>query len=67
MSNLFSLIKNSIHDFYQVNELVSRDYREQIDLRQFDDEINDALMFVFGEDFERVHIGPGFYAYKLNG
>ena len=67
MFHSFNLVKYSILDFYQANELVSRDYREQIDLRQFDDKINDALMFVFGEDFEQVHIGPAFYAYKLNG
>ena len=67
MFHSFNLVKYSIHDFYQANELVSLKYREQIDLRQFDDKINDALMFVFGEDFEHVHIGPGFYAYKLNG
>ena len=67
MFHSFNLVKYSILDFYQANELVSRDYREQIDLRRFDDKINDALMFVFGEDFEDVHIGPGFYAYKLNG
>ena len=54
-------------DDYQANELVSCDYREQLDLRRFDDKINGALMFVFGEDLEHVHIGPGFYAYKLNG
>ena len=61
MFHSFNLVKYSIHDFYQANELVSLKYREQIDLRQFDDKINDALMFVFGEDFEHVHIGPGFY------
>ncbi|BBQ54508.1 hypothetical protein WP2S18C03_35890 [Aeromonas veronii] len=44
-------------DDYQANELVSCDYREQLDLRRFDDKINGALMFVFGEDLEHVHIG----------
>jgi hypothetical protein len=67
MSHLFSLIKNSIDNSYQANELVSRNYREQLDLRLFEDKINGALMFVFGEDLEHVHVGPGFYAYKLNG
>ena len=38
-----------------------------LDLRLFDDKINGALSSVFGDDLEHVHIGPGFYAYKLNG
>ena len=67
MFHSFNLVKYSILDFYQANELVSRDYREQIDLRLFDDKINGALSSVFGDDLEHVHIGPGFYAYKLNG
>jgi hypothetical protein len=67
MLHSFNLIKNSIHNSFQANELVSRDYREQLDLRLFDDKINDALSSVFGDELEQVHIGPGFYAYKLNG
>lgn len=54
-------------DDYQTNQLVSRDYREQIDLRRFDDKINGALSSFFGDELEQVHIGPAFYAYKLNG
>lgn len=67
MLHLFSLIKNSIHNAYQTNELVSRNHREQLDLRLFEDKINGALSSVFGDELEHVHIGSGFYAYKLNG
>ena len=67
MLHLFSLIKNLIHNFYQTNELVSRNHREQLDLHLFEDKINGALSSVFGDDLEHVYIGSGFYAYKLNG
>ena len=32
MLHSFNLIKNPIHNSFQANELVSRDYREQLDL-----------------------------------
>ena len=67
MLHLFNLIQNSIHNSYQINELVSREHREQIDLRQFDDKIHSSLRLVFGDELEQLHIGTGFYAYKLNG
>ena len=67
MLYLFNLNHKSTLDTYQINELASRDYRGKIDLRRFDDKINGALSSFFGDELEQVHIGPAFYAYKLNG
>ena len=58
---------NSTTNNHQINEIVSLNHREQIDLRLFDDKINGALSSFFGDELEQVHIGPAFYAYKLNG
>lgn len=67
MLHLFNLTQKSIHNSYQINELASRDYRGKIDLRQFEEKIYSTVRFVFGEELEQLHIGAGFYAYKLNG
>lgn len=65
MFNLFNLIKNSIHNPYQANELVSREYRVKIDLRQYKFAINLVLKSLFGSELERVIVEQQFYAYKL--
>ncbi|MFQ2377540.1 hypothetical protein ACK31I_18335 [Aeromonas caviae] len=62
---LFNLTKNSIIDKYQINELVSRDYRDGIDLSLFQLAIRRALKAVFGTDLETVVVEQQFYAYKL--
>ena len=40
MFHSFNLVKYSIHDFYQANELVSLKYREQIDFRVYNTLMN---------------------------
>ncbi|WP_309266211.1 hypothetical protein [Aeromonas salmonicida] len=65
MLYLFNLTSNPIIDKYQINELVSRDYREEIDLSLFQLAIRRALKEVFGTDLEKVVVEQQFYAYKL--
>ena len=64
MINLFNLIINK-EDAYQVNELVSRDHREKLDLNSFEERIYRALRSIFGAELDDVIIGDRFYAYKL--
>ena len=51
MINLLSLIINK-EDAYQVNELVSRDHRENFDLNSFEERINRALRSIFGAELD---------------
>ena len=64
MINLLNLIKNKTNT-YQVNELVSRDHREKLDLNSFEERIYRALRSIFGTELDDVFIGERFYAYKL--
>ncbi|WP_270688881.1 hypothetical protein [Aeromonas sp. D3] len=64
MINLLSLLINKTNA-YQVNELVSRDHREKLDLNSFEERINRALRSIFGAELDDVIIGNQFYAYKL--
>lgn len=64
MINLLSLLINKTNA-YQVNELVSRDHREKLDLNSFEERINRALISIFGAELDDVRIGDRFYAYKL--
>ena len=64
MINLLNLITNKEHA-YQVNELVSRDHREKLDLNSFEERIYRALRSIFGAELDDVRIGDRFYAYKL--
>ena len=64
MINLLSLLINKTNA-YQVNELVSRDHREKLDLNSFEERINRALISIFGAELDDVLIGDRFYAYKL--
>lgn len=64
MINLLNLIINK-EDAYQVNELVSRDHREKLDLNSFEERIYRALRSIFGTELDDVFIGERFYAYKL--
>ncbi|MCY9810179.1 hypothetical protein [Aeromonas caviae] len=64
MINLLNLIINK-EDAYQVNELVSRDHREKLDLNSFEERIYRALISIFGAELDDVRIGDRFYAYKL--
>ena len=75
--NIFNLYKDIVEkqmganliinkeDAYQVNELVSRDHREKLDLNSFEERIYRALRSIFGAELDDVHIGDRFYAYKL--
>lgn len=53
-------------DAYQINEIVSRDHREKLDLNSFEERIYRALISIFGAELDDVLIGDRFYAYKLN-
>ena len=64
MINLLNLITNK-EDTYQVNELVSRDHRENFDLNSIEERIYRALRSIFGAELDEVLIGDRFYAYKL--
>lgn len=64
MINLLNLIINK-EDAYQVNELVSRDHRENFDLNSIEERIYRALRSIFGAELDEVLIGDRFYAYKL--
>ena len=64
MINLLNLIVNKTNA-YQVNELVSRDHREKLDLNSFEERIYRALRSIFGAELDDVLIGERFYAYKL--
>ena len=64
MINLLNLINNKTNT-YQVNELVSRDHREKLDLNSFEERIYRALRSMFGAELDEVLIGERFYAYKL--
>lgn len=64
MINISNLIINPI-DAFQINELVSRDHREELDLKSFKESIYRALRSIFGAELDDVIIGELFYAYKL--
>ena len=64
MINLLNLIVNKTNA-YQVNELVSRDHRENFDLNSIEERIYRALRSIFGAELDEVLIGDRFYAYKL--
>ncbi|MDN6868903.1 hypothetical protein QO202_12795 [Aeromonas caviae] len=65
MMHQYNLTYNLNTVTYQINELVSRKYREEMDLLLFELAIRQALKAVFGTDLETVVIEQRFYAYKL--